>query len=132
MEVMIRRADTYHFSVNGASWYQNTKTTDLYPVSTSSDGFILVSYDNVQFRRPFTEQWMEYSLNRLGDNVSVRRIEGDPLAAFLGDALVGMRTDGTIMTLIKKLVETDSTRLITLYRDKIAIQADTGFIKDGR
>ena len=33
---------------------------------------------------------MEYSLNRLGDNVSVRRIEGDPLAAFLGDALVGM------------------------------------------
>ena len=109
---------------------QNTGPAGLYPVSTSEQ-FILVSYDNVQFRRPFTEQWMEYSLNRLGDNVAVRRIEGDPLAAFLGDALVGMRTDGTIMTLIK-LVDTDSTRLITLYRDKIAIEADTVFIKDGR
>ena len=27
---MIRRADTYQLSVNGASWYLDTKNTDLY------------------------------------------------------------------------------------------------------
>ena len=73
---------------------------------------------------------MEYSLNGSVDNVSVRRIDGDPFVAFLGDALVGMRPDGTIVMLIEKLVETDSTRLIMLYGDKMTIQADTIFIKD--
>ena len=128
--VMIRRADTYHFSVNGYSWYQDTKTTGYYPVGTFSDGFILVSEYNVQFHRPATAQWMEYGLNGLTDNVSVRRVESDLFVASQGDALVGMRPDGTIITLIEKLVETDSTRLIALYGDKIAIQADTVFVKD--
>ena len=73
--VMIRRADTYHFSVNGASWYQDTKTTGFYPVGTFSDGFILVSDHNVQFHRPSTAEWHESSLNGLEDNVSVRRVE---------------------------------------------------------
>ena len=130
--VMIRRADTYHFSVNGASWYQDTKTTGFYPVGTFSDGFILVSDHNVQFHRPSTAEWHESSLNGLEDNVSVRRVESDLFVASLGDALVGMSPDGTIVTLIDGLPESDVVRLITLYGDKIAIQADTIFIKDWR
>ena len=74
---MIRRADSYHFSVNGTSWYQDTKTTGFYPVGTFSDGFILVSDNYVQFHRPSTAGWHEYSLNGLEDNVSVRRVESD-------------------------------------------------------
>ena len=66
------------------------------------------------------------------DNVSVRRVESDLFVASQGDALIGMQPDGTIVMLIEKLSESESTRLITVYEDKIAIQADTVFIKDLR
>ena len=101
-------------------------------MGTFSDGFILVSDHNVQFHRPSTAEWHESSLNGLEDNVSVRRVESDLFVASLGDALVGMSPDGTIVTLIDGLPESDVARLITLYGDKIAIQADTIFIKDWR
>ena len=48
------------------------------------------------------------------DNVSVRRIEGDPVAASESNALVETMSGGSVLTLIEKLAESASVRLFTL------------------